>query len=339
MKDSIPNLLRTSFDRRKQIKSLHMKIVFLDAFTTNPGDLSWDQLHACGELTFHDRTPPEMILDRSKDADIIITNKVPFSEFTIQSLPNLKAICVAATGYNHIDTAAAGKRGIQVYNVAGYSTDSVAQQVFALLLGLVNRIETYSFEAHRGIWSQSSDFAYWRKPIMELAGNTFGILGFGKTGQAVARIALAMNMKVIVHHKHPEKDKMESVTFVGFEELIRSSDILSIHIPFYPEYRAMFNKELFRKMKPSSMLINTSRGLVINEEELAQALKEGLISGAGLDVMCQEPPEKDNPLFGLKNCLISPHQAWATQAARKRLLDGIISNIRSFQQNKPSGIM
>lgn len=316
-----------------------MKIVFLDAYTTNPGDLSWEPLEACGELKLFDRTPSELVVERSRDADIIITNKVPFNEYTLQSLPNLKAICVAATGYNHIDVAAATKRGVQVYNVAGYSTDSVAQQVFALLLGLVNKTETYSFEAHRGIWSQSSDFAYWRKPIMELAGNNFGIMGFGKTGQAVARIAMAMNMNVIVHHKHPERDRMEGVTFVSFDELITSSDVLSLHIPFYPEYRGMFNKELFKKMKPSAILINSSRGLVINEEELSHALKEGMIAGAGLDVMCKEPPLKDNPLFGLKNCLISPHQAWATQAARKRLLDGIISNIRSFQQNKPSNIL
>jgi len=316
-----------------------MKIVFLDAYTTNPGDISWEKLYECGEVTFYDRTPIELVAARCKDADIIITNKVPFNESTITSLPNLKAICVAATGYNHIDIATARSKRIQVYNVAGYSTDSVAQQVFALILALVNRIETYSFEAHRGIWSQSADFTYWRKPIIELAGNTFGIMGFGQTGQAVAKIALAMNMKVIVHHKHPERDKMKGIEFVSFDELLNKSDVLSIHIPFYPEYKGLFNLDLFRKMKSSALLINTSRGLVIDEEALAIALKKGMIAGAGLDVMCKEPPVKDNPLFGLKNCLISPHQAWATQSARIRLLEGIISNIRSFQANIPSNIL
>lgn len=315
-----------------------MKIVFLDAYTTNPGDLSWEALHECGDLCLYDRTPAELVIERSINADIIITNKVPFSASTIQALPGLKAICVAATGYNHIDIHAARDRNIQVYNVAGYSTDSVAQQVFALLLALVNRIETYSFEVHRGIWSQSPDFTYWRRPIQELAGNTFGILGFGKTGQAVARIALAMNMKVIAHHRHPESDQMQGVEFTGFEELLRRSDFLSIHIPFYPEYKGMFNLEVFRKMKSTSILINTSRGLVIHEEDLAEALKSGLIYGAGLDVMCEEPPAKEHPFFGIKNCIISPHQAWATHASRKRLLDGIISNIRSFMDNKPSNI-
>lgn len=316
-----------------------MKIVFLDAYTTNPGDISWEKLHNCGDLTLYDRTPSDLVEDRCRDADIIITNKVPFNESTIASLPNLKAICVAATGYNHIDIATARSKGIQVYNVAGYSTDSVAQQVLALMLALVNRIETYSFEAHSGIWSRSPDFTYWRKPIMELAGKTFGIMGFGQTGQAVAKIVLAMNMKVIVHHKHPERDKMKGIEFVSFDELLQKSDVLSIHIPFYPEYKGLFNLDLFRKMKSSALLINTSRGHVIDEEALAKALKQGLISGAGLDVMCQEPPSRENPLFGLKNCLISPHQAWASQAARKRLLDGIISNIRSFKANNPSNII
>ena len=313
-----------------------MKIVFLDAYTTNHGDLDWAGLKALGDVKLYDRTPADLVVERSIEAEVIITNKVLFSKALLSQLPKLKYICIAATGYNNIDLAAAREFGIRVSNVVGYSTSSVTQHVFALLLSLVNRTQHYSQEVHAGEWSSCEDFSYWHDPIHELAGSILGIYGFGKIGRAVAAVALGFGMEVISVHKHPERDKRAGVRFVDWDTLIGQSDVLSLHAPLTEHNRGLFNETVFRKMKKSAFLINTSRGPVINEEDLAHALREGVIAGAGLDVLCQEPPPPDHPL---PNCIITPHHAWATQAARRRLLDALIKNIKAFQSGNPINLV
>jgi glycerate dehydrogenase len=324
----------SSFPYLYQKRNQVMRIVFLDAYTSNHGDLDWAGLEQLGELLIYDRTESEKVVERAKEADILIVNKVVLTEAVLSSLPNLKYVCVAATGFNNVDLVAARKYGIPVSNVVGYSTQSVAQLVFALLLALNNRVSHYSEEVRNGFWSAGPDFSYWHEPIIELDGLNFGIYGFGKIGQASARIALSFGMNVIALHKHPERNKMDGVRFVGWEELLEKSDVLSLHAPLTPENKGIFNMEVFTKMKKSAILINTSRGPVIDEKDLAAALNEGIIAGAGLDVLSQEPPERDNPLLQAKHCMITPHHAWASQAARKRLLHGIAENIASFQKGK-----
>lgn len=311
-----------------------MKIAFLDAYTSNHGDLDWSALKRLGELSIYDRTESDQVVERSREADVLIVNKVLLTKGVFRSLPNLKYVCVAATGFNNIDLNAAQKYGVMVSNVVGYSTQSVAQLVFALLLALNNQVYRYSQEVRSGLWSSNSDFSYWHEPITELAGMNFGIYGFGKIGQASAKIALSFGMNVIAFHKHPERDKREGVRFVEWEELLEKSDVLSLHAPLSSENMGLFNRKAFAKMKKSAILINTSRGPVIDERDLAEALNEGLIAGAGLDVLSQEPPEKENPLLRAKNCIITPHQAWASQAARIRLLDGIADNIEAFKNGR-----
>lgn len=311
-----------------------MNIVFLDAYTTNHGELDWTALHSLGEVTIYDRTAPELVQERAGQAEVIITNKVILNREVLNGLPKLRFICVAATGYNNIDIDAAREKGIAVSNVVGYSTNSVAQQVFALLLALVNDVAGYSKDVHAGKWSEHLDFSYFNEPINELFGSVFGIYGFGKIGQAVARIALTFGMKVIAVHKHPVRDRMEGVEFVDWETLISESDILSLHAPLTPENTGLFNSSVFRKMKSSAYLINTSRGPVIEESDLAVALEKGEIAGAGMDVLSTEPPVAHHPLIGVQNCVITPHHAWATRQARIRLIQGIVGNIGAFQKGQ-----
>ena len=315
------------------------KIVFLDAYTLNHGDLDWSGLKALGDVDIYDRSPAETVVSRASEAEIIITNKVIFDRELFERLPKLKYICIAATGYNNIDTETARNKRIRVSNVVGYSTSSVTQHVFALLLALVNRTETYNREVHTGKWADGPDFSYWNEPIQELSGMTMGIYGFGKIGRAVASVAMAFGMKVISVHKHPERDQRAGVRFVDWDSLLKESDVLSLHAPLTAANKGLFGKEVFSKMKKSAFLINTSRGPVVDEEDLALALRTGEIAGAGLDVLGLEPPARDNPLFGLPNCLITPHHAWASQAARKRLLIGLIENIRAFQSGHPINLV
>ncbi|MGN7721315.1 D-2-hydroxyacid dehydrogenase [Chitinophaga sp. 22620] len=316
-----------------------MNITVLDGFTLNPGDLSWDALKALGNVKVFDRTPPEMVAERAKGANIVLTNKAIVSAETINMLPELQYIGVIATGYNVVDIRAATARNITVSNVPAYSTASVAQLTFALLLELCQGAGLHSASVHKGEWAGSGDFSYWKMPLTELHGKTLAIIGFGQIGQAVARIAMAFGMQVIASHKHPERDKMEGVTFKDQATCFREADVVSLHCPLNAENKGFVNAALLSAMKPSAFLINTSRGPLVNEPDLAQALNNGTIAGAGLDVLTAEPPPSDNPLLSAKNCVITPHIAWASKEARSRLMDKVVSNVKAFQEGKPVNIV
>ncbi len=311
------------------------KIVVLDGYTTNPGDLSWNKIKALGPTTVYEHTMEEEILDRAAEAEILLVNKVPMKKATLSKLPHLKCICLLATGYNNIDTQTATEQGIVVCNAVGYGSASVAQHVFALLLTLTNQVYRHNESVQEGKWSEHRDFSYYLQTIPELAGSTFGIYGFGKIGQQVATIAQAFGMKILATHKHPERDKRPGVEFVPIAELFSKSDVISLHAPLSNENKGIVNKELLQKMKSSAILINTGRGGLINEADLAAVLREKVLFGAALDVLSKEPPPKDHPLFGLDNCLITPHMAWAAKEARERLLDITVENICAYLHGQP----
>ncbi|RBL88408.1 D-2-hydroxyacid dehydrogenase [Chitinophaga flava] len=305
-------------------------IVVLDGYALNPGDLDWAPLKALGNVTIYDRTPESEVAARAQGAHILLTNKAIISADTINSLPSLEYIGVMATGYNVVDIAAATARKIPVTNVPAYSTASVAQLTFALILELCHHTGLHAESVRAGEWSSSVDFSYWKTPLTELQGRTLGIIGFGQIGQAVARIALAFGMKVIASHRHPERDRMEGVAFVDQATCFREADIVSLHCPLNQENREFVNAALLRTMKKTAFLINTSRGPLIQEADLALALQEGVIAGAGLDVLSVEPPAADNPLVKAPGTIITPHIAWATLEARGRLLRVAIGNVESF---------
>ncbi|HEU5363941.1 MAG TPA: D-2-hydroxyacid dehydrogenase [Hanamia sp.] len=307
-----------------------MKIVVLDAFAMNPGDLNWNALKQLGETGIYERSSLEETKARIADAEIVLTNKAIVTKEVIEAAPKLKYIGVMATGYNIVDITAAHSRNITVTNVPSYSTASVAQLTFAFILEMANHTALYADSVRRGNWIKSEDFSYQLKPIMELQDKTLGIIGFGQIGKAVAKIALAFGMKVIASHKHPERDRMQGVTFVDEKTCFREADILSLHCPLNEKNFQFVNKELLATMKPASILINTSRGGLINEPDLAKALNEGIISGAALDVLSTEPPSADNPLLYAKNCLINPHVGWATFEARSRLMEVVVNNVKAF---------
>jgi len=314
-----------------------MKIVVLDGFTMNPGDLSWEGLERLGECTVYDRTPPEKVVERAAGAEIILTNKVPFDRERLARLPALKYIGVLATGYNIIDTAAARERGIVVTNVPTYATQSVAQLVFALVLELAHHAGDHSRGVHESRWTRSPDFCYWDWPLVELDGLVMGIVGFGRIGRAVADMARAFGMKVLAHDAAaPPQTGAESV---DLETLFRRSDVVSLHCPLTPETEDLVNAKRLALMKPTALLINTSRGPVVNERDLADALNTGRIAGAGLDVLSTEPPKADNPLLGAKNCILTPHIAWATRAARERLMKTVVANVRAFLAGRPQNVV
>lgn len=316
-----------------------MKIVVLDGHALNPGDLSWDDIRKFGELEIYDRSTPEEVIHRVKDAEIVLTNKAIVGEEAIAKASKLKFIGVLATGYNIVDIQAARKKGIPVSNVPAYSTASVAQLAFAFVLAFANRLHAYSSSVRNGDWVKSPDFSYMLEPVTELHDKVFGIIGFGQIGQAVARIALAFGMKVIVSHKYPERDKMPGVVFKTQNDVFRESDFVSLHCPLNDQNKQFVNTELLRQMKSSAYLINTSRGGLINEKDLADALNNGLIAGAGLDVLSAEPPLADNPLLTAKNCLITPHVAWASKEARLRLMHTLEKNIAAFINGKPQNVV
>ncbi len=312
-------------------------IVVLDGFTLNPGDLSWDDLHSLGNCTIYDRTAPGEVIERAKHAEILLTNKVILSKEILAQLPNLRYIGVLATGYNVVDVAAAKTENIIVTNVPAYSTHSVAQTVFALLLELTHRTGHHSNEVSKGRWSSSPDFSFSDFPLMELHGKTLGIIGHGNIGQAVAKIALAFGMSVIVSSRTSQTSEdlktlgaNPTFEFTDTGTLLRRSDIVSLHCALNDQTRLLINEERLRLMKPSAILINTGRGPLVDEQALANALNEGRLAGAGLDVLSAEPPAKENPLLSAKNCIITPHIAWASFGARTRLMDVVVSNIRSF---------
>ncbi|CAL1520267.1 D-2-hydroxyacid dehydrogenase [Chitinophaga sp. MM2321] len=309
-------------------------IVVLDGYTLNPGDLDWGPLEALGNVKVYDRTQEKDVAARAKDAHILLTNKSVISGATIQQLPELAYIGVMATGYNIVDIAAAKARKIPVTNVPAYSTASVAQLTFALILELCHHTGLHAGSVRAGEWSSSIDFSYWKTPLVELEGKTLGIVGLGQIGQAVARIGLAFGMKVVAHHRHPDRDKMEGVTFVDLATCFRESDVVSLHCPLNQENKEFVNTALLHTMKKTAFLVNTSRGPLIQEADLAAALKEGVIAGAALDVLSTEPPAADNPLISAPGTIITPHIAWATQAARGRLMHTTVENVRSFLEGK-----
>lgn len=314
-------------------------IVILDGYTLNPGDLNWGDFDALGAITIYDGTPEDQVLERTKEAEILIVNKVMITAELLEQLPRLKCICVTATGYNNIDIDAARQKNIPVCNVKGYSSESVAQHVFAMMLEFTNQVAAHHQSVNNGDWSRCTDFSYTLNPVSELAEKTMGIYGFGRIGQAVAKIALAFGMKVIAKHKHPERDKMQGVTFVDTENLFRQSDFLSLHAPLTEENTGLVHKTNLQLMKPSAILINTARGGFIVESDLKAALENGTIAGAALDVLSMEPPPGDHLLIGVKNCLLTPHLAWASREARQRLMAETVHNVESFLKGEWSNVV
>lgn len=315
------------------------KIVVLDGYTLNPGDLSWRKLQAQGNTIIHDYTPPEKIVEHCSEADIVLSNKAVIDAAAMAQLPNLKCICLMATGYNNIDIEAAAQRNIAVCNAAGYGATSVAQHVFALMLELTNQIGWHNQSVQDKKWSHSRDFSYHLQPITELAGKTMGIYGLGQIGNKVADIALGFDMQVLATHKHPQRDARPGVTFVAIEDLFTKGDFISLHAPLSDGNVGIVNQQLLSRMKPTAYLINTGRGGLINETDLSMALTSGVLAGAGLDVLSVEPPPPDHILFGIKNCLITPHQAWASQDARSRLMDIVVENVKAFISGKPKNVV
>lgn len=316
-----------------------MKIVVLDGFTLNPGDLDWAGLRALGDCEIHERTAPDEIIARAKDAEIILTNKTVLSRATLAALPKLKYIGVLATGFNVVDAAAAHERGVPVTNVPDYSTRSVAQLTFALLLELAHHAGHHAQTVREGRWSRSADFCYWDFPLLELDGLTMGLVGFGRIGRAVSELAAAFGMKVVVHSRRAPEKIPPGVRVVTLEELFRSSDVVSLHCPLTPETKQLMNAERLAWMKPTAFLINTSRGPLVDEAALAGALNAGKIAGAALDVLSVEPPPSSNPLLTAKNCLITPHLAWATRAARARLMQIAVANVAAFLAGTPKNVV
>lgn len=310
--------------------------VVLDGYALNPGDLSWDALSQLAEVTVHGRTPESEVVRRSAGALAAFTNKTPLSQDTLRQLPELRYIGVLATGYNIVDVAAARELGITVTNIPTYGTASVAQMVFALLLELCHHVQRHSDAVRDGEWAVNPDWCFWKTPLIELAGKTIGIVGFGRIGRQVAKIADAFGMKVIANDSYQANaPDHEGFRWAALNELLRESDVVSLHCPLFPETKGMINAERLAAMRSSAFLLNTSRGPLIVEQDLADALNQGVIAGAGIDVLPVEPPVNGSPLFAAKNCLTTPHIAWATKEARARLMDIAVDNLREFLAGKP----
>jgi len=316
-----------------------MKIVVLDGYALNPGDLSWDLIQKFGTLEIYDRSTPGEVVERIKDAEIILTNKAIVSKDAIGAGTGLKYIGVMATGFNNVDTKAARARAIPVSNIPSYSTPSVAQLSFAFMMAFANKLPAFTQSVSAGGWVKSPDFSYLVEPVIELKDKTLGIVGLGRIGQSLAKIALAFDMKVIASHKHPQRDKMEGVWFVDETELFEQSDFVSLHCPLNEQNKEFVNFKLLSRMKPTAYLINTSRGGLINEKDLADALNNAMLAGAGLDVLSKEPPSVDNPLLSAKNCLITPHIGWASKESRLRLMGILEKNISTFLTGAPQNII
>ena len=310
-------------------------IVILDGFTANPGDISWAAIEALGNCKIYDRTGEADVVARAADADIVLTNKTLITQKSLAALPRLRYIGVLATGYNTVDVQAAQQRGILVCNVPEYSTPNVTQAVFALLLELTNRTGHHSQTVHEGRWSASPDFCYWDGELVELAGRTLGIVGYGRIGKAVAAVGRAFGMQILAHRRTASDDPQ----FVSLDRLLCESDVVSLHCPLVPDTKELINAATLAQMKPSAFLINTDRGALIHEPDLAAALNAERIAGAGLDVLSVEPPLASNPLLSARNCVLTPHVAWATRNARLRLLEVTAANIRSYLLNRPQNVI
>lgn len=311
-----------------------MKIVVLDGYTENPGDLSWGPLQELGELTVYDRTPPEAVLERIGDAEAIYTNKTVLSRELIQAMPAVRFIGVLATGYNVVDVQAARERGIVVCNIPTYGTDAVAQYVFALLLELCHHVAHHAQAVQQGRWTACPDFCFWDYPLIELSGKTMGIVGYGRIGRRTAQIARAFGMQVLAYDAFVQAEEC-----VPLDELLGRSDVVSLHCPLFPETKHIIRGETIAKMKDGAILINTSRGPLVDEAALREALTSGKLYGAAVDVVSTEPVQPDNPLLGLENCLITPHIAWAPRESRQRLMDIAVENLRCFLRGAPQNVV
>ncbi|GAA4094195.1 D-2-hydroxyacid dehydrogenase [Mucilaginibacter panaciglaebae] len=317
-----------------------MKIVVLDGYTLNPGDLSWDALKELGDVTIHDRTPSDQIVSRCYGAEVVLTNKTPLDAAILNQLPDLKYVGVLATGYNIIDIAVCKQKGVLVSNVPGYGTAAVAQFVFALLLELCLHVQKHSDAVFEGKWSRAVDFCFWDYPLIELTGKTLGIIGFGTIGQKVADIAAAFDMQVIAHsRRQTDQSHRKNFKWVELDELLKQADFVSIHCPLTPETQGLINAGNLRKMKASAFLVNTSRGPIINDTDLADALNNNVIAGAAVDVLSKEPPPANNPIFKARNCIITPHIAWAAQEARTRLMNTVVDNLKAFATGRPVNVV
>ncbi|MHC1681780.1 MAG: D-2-hydroxyacid dehydrogenase [Clostridiaceae bacterium] len=317
-----------------------MKIVDLDGFALNPGDISFDAFKSLGEFICYDRTNEDKVVERSKDAEVLLINKIVMNREVIDKLPKLKYIGVLATGFDNVDINYAKEKGIVVTNIPGYSTEAVAQMTFSFILELSNQVALHDASVKALDWSRSEDFCYWKTPIMELSGKTIGLFGFGEIGKQVAKIARAFNMKILVHSRTKKVTECDDfITWVDREELFKYSDFLSLHCPLNQESKGIINKETLSTMKKSAFLINTARGKLVNEYDLAEALNNNLIAGAALDVLCEEPPREDNPLLTAKNVIITPHIAWAAKEARERLVNIAYENIKGFIDNKAINVV
>lgn len=312
-----------------------MKIVVLDGYTNNPGDISWAPIEAVGSLAVYDRSAPHEIVPRVAGADVVLTNKAVVGREAIEALPDLKYIGVLATGYNCVDTAAARARGIPVCNVPEYSTPNVVQATFALLLELTNHVGHHAQTVRAGRWSACPDFCYWDGDLVELAGLTLGIVGYGRIGQGVAAVGRAFGMRILAHRRTAGT----APECVDLETLLRESDVVSLHCPLTTETKELIDARRIGLMKPSALLVNTARGPLVNEADLAKALDAGRLAGAGLDVLSVEPPPASNPLLTAKNCIITPHVAWATRNARRRLLEITAGNLRAFAAGTPRNVV
>lgn len=316
-----------------------MKIVILDGYTENQGDLSWEGFEALGELTVYERTPLERIVERIGDADIVYTNKTPITKETLDACPSIRYIGVLATGYNVVDVAAAREKGIPVTNIPTYGTDAVGQFTIAMLLEICHHVDHHSAAVHQGRWSACPDFCFWDYPLIELAGKTLGIIGFGRIGQVTGRIARALGMKVIAYDEHQSDAGREIAKYVDLSTLYRQSDVISLHCPLFDSTKGIINSKSIAQMKDGVIILNTSRGPLIVEEDLAKALESGKVYAAAVDVVSTEPIKPDNPLLTAKNCLITPHIAWAPLESRKRLMDIAVGNLNAFAQGKPINVV
>ncbi len=319
-----------------------MKIVVLDGYVENPGDLSWDPLAQFGELTVYDRTPlddEEEIIKRIGDAEIVFTNKTPVSARTMDACPNMKFISVLATGYNIVDVAYAAKKGIPVSNVPTYGTASVGQFAIALLLEVCHHVGYHSDAVHNGGWHKSADWCFWDYPLIELDGKTLGIIGFGRIGQCTGRIAKALGMRVIAYDSFPTDSGRAIGEYVSLDTVLTESDVIALHCPLFADTKGIINKDTIAKMKDGVIIINNSRGPLVVEQDLADALNSGKVAAAGVDVISEEPPKGDNPLFHAKNCIITPHISWAPKESRARIMDCSANNVKAFLDGSPINVV
>lgn len=315
-----------------------MKIVVLDGFVENPGDLSWEGLSQLGELTVYDRTSltdEQEVIDRIGDAEIVLTNKTPISRRVLDACPNLRFISMLATGYNVVDHVYAAEKGIPLSNIPTYGTTSVAQFAIALLLEVCHHVAHHNDAVHQGRWETSPDWCFWDYPLIELAGKTMGIIGFGRIGRQTGRIAKALGMRILAYDNHPCDEGREIGDYVPLDYLLSESDVVALHCPLFPETEGIINRETLSKMKPTAILLNNSRGPLVVEQDLADALNNGVIYAAAVDVVSQEPLHGDNPLLSAKNCLITPHISWAPKESRQRIMDTTVENVKAFLSGSP----